>query len=130
MGLSAAQLFVLQKIAESDKPLSINGLAEHTLTHQSSVSVVVTKLAAKKLVERLPSKADARALDLHLTKRGAALLGGAPPLIQDRLMNAISKLSIKERQGLVRGLQVLIDKAGLQDEEPSLFFEEEKGQES
>src|SRR5690242_2450699 len=62
MGLSAAQLFVLQKIAESDKPLSINELAERTLTHQSSVSVVVTKLVNHKLVERLPSKLDARAV--------------------------------------------------------------------
>ena len=55
-GISAAQLFVLQKIAESKVPLRINDLAAKTLTHQSSVSVVITKLVEKKWVERITSK--------------------------------------------------------------------------
>src|SRR5688500_15211530 len=85
LGLSAAQLFVLQEIAASGTPLSINALAERTLTHQSSVSVVVTKLVRLELIERLSSKTDARAVELRLTQKGNALVRRMPPLIQDRL---------------------------------------------
>ena len=38
LGISGAQLFILQKLSQSNR-LSINELAERTLTHQSSVSV-------------------------------------------------------------------------------------------
>ena len=41
-GISAAQLFVLQRLAGTGG-LSVNELAARTLTHQSSVSVVVSK---------------------------------------------------------------------------------------
>mgnify|MGYP003693778817 CR=1 FL=1 len=41
VGLSSAQLFVLQTLAESPG-LSLNELAERTRTHQSSVSAVVS----------------------------------------------------------------------------------------
>ena len=126
MDLSSAQLFVLQKISESDSPLSINDLAARTLTHQSSVSVVVKKLEKKKLIERQPSPSDARAVELQLCKKGALLLRGAPPLIQKQLMDGVSRLSSDERQGLVIGLRALIKKAGLQEVEPSLFFEDGK----
>ena len=127
MGLSSAQLFVLQKIAESDSPLSVNDLAARTLTHQSSVSVVVKKLEKKMLIERQPSESDARAVELRICKKGTLLLRGAPPLIQKQLMDGITLLSKSERQGLVIGLRALIEKAGLQEEEPSLFFEDSKG---
>ena len=48
VGLSSAQLFVLQTLQETPG-LSLNELAERTRTHQSSVSVVVTKLARQRL---------------------------------------------------------------------------------
>ena len=61
VGLSGAQLFVLQTLAETPG-LSVNELAERTHTHQSSVSVVVSRLAAR-LVERgtRPKSAPGRA---------------------------------------------------------------------
>jgi DNA-binding MarR family transcriptional regulator len=128
LGLSAAQLFVLQEIAQSGTPLSINALAERTLTHQSSVSVVVTKLVRLELIERLSSKTDARAVELRLTQKSQALLRRMPPLIQDQLREGIARLSPDERQGLVLGLQLLIEKAGFQEGEPPLFFEEGSGE--
>ena len=126
IGLSAAQLFVLQKIADSDEPLCINDLARKPLTHQSSVSVVVSKLVKRKLVERVSSPLDARAAEVRLSRTGQALLRGSPPLIQERLVDGVSKLSPAERLGLVTGLKALIAKAGLQDQEASLFFEDER----
>jgi hypothetical protein len=37
-GISGAQLFVLRQLAGSSEPLSVNQLADLTLTHQSTVS--------------------------------------------------------------------------------------------
>ena len=57
VGLGAAQLFVLQRLAGAP-PLSINELADRTLTHQSSVSVVVSRLVRAGLVARTRAAAD------------------------------------------------------------------------
>src|SRR5690348_4180204 len=51
LGLSGAQLFVLQQLGASPVH-SLNELAERTRTHQSSVSVVVRRLVARGLVTR------------------------------------------------------------------------------
>src|SRR5690348_13047106 len=66
VGLSGAQLFVLQKLSEA-KMLSVNDLAERTHTHQSSVSVVAQTLVDKGLVARARAADDARRLELTLT---------------------------------------------------------------
>src|SRR5688500_1533543 len=67
VGVSAAQLFVLTKLAAANKPLSVGELADRTLTHQSSVSVVVQKLEKQGLVARTRSQDDARRVELSLT---------------------------------------------------------------
>ena len=126
VGISTAQLFVLQKISESPSPLSINDLATRTLTHQSSVSVVVKKLLKARLVERGVSKNDARITEVHLSAKGQTLLKKSPPLIQQRLIDGIEKLPATNRKNLKDGLKMLIEKAGLQENEPSLFFEESR----
>ncbi|HEY7394673.1 MAG TPA: MarR family winged helix-turn-helix transcriptional regulator, partial [Gemmatimonadaceae bacterium] len=59
MGISLAQLFVLQQLAERSAD-SLNELAERTATHQSSVSVVVRRLVERGLVSRTPSTTDKR----------------------------------------------------------------------
>src|SRR4051794_22052590 len=67
VGLSGAQLFVLQKLAEGGCALSLNELADRTLTHQSSVSVVVQKLAERRLIKTFRSSQDGRRVELSLT---------------------------------------------------------------
>src|SRR5579862_9518824 len=91
VGLSGAQVYVLQKLRDGHA-ISINGLAEKTHTHQSSVSVVVQKLVDRKLVRRAKSKADGRAVELSLTPKGRALLRRAPAAAQDRLVVALRQL--------------------------------------
>ena len=77
VGLSGAQLFVLQKLAETPG-ISVNELAERTHTHQSSVSVVVSRLAALDLVTRTRSAADGRRVELSLAPRARRVVGRAP----------------------------------------------------
>ena len=74
IGLGAAQLFVLQRLAGAP-PLSINELADRTLTHQSSVSVVVSRLVEGGLVARTRAATDGRRVEITLTAAGRAAAG-------------------------------------------------------
>ena len=98
-GLSGAQLFVLQALAESPG-LSLNELAERTRTHQSSVSVVVTRLSRARLVERGTAAGDARRAELRLSARGRSRLRSAPQTAQERLVAAVDALPAAERARL------------------------------
>src|SRR5690349_23944856 len=73
MGISLAQLFVLQQLAERPAS-SLNELAERTATHQSSVSVVVRRLVERGLVSRTSSSSDRRRIEIAVTPAGRALL--------------------------------------------------------
>lgn len=123
-GLSTAQIYVLQKLLESKKALTVNELAEATLTHQSSVSVVVSKLVGRKLIERTQDKIDSRSVRLSITAEGKYLLSKSPSSVQERLTQALSKMTSRERKGLVEGLQALIEKAGMQEDEASMLMED------
>src|SRR3954470_14397264 len=91
-GVSGAQLFVLQKLEEGG-PATVGELAERTLTHQSSVSVVVARLEKSGLVKPRPFEAGPRAVVGSLTPKGKALATRAPDPAQMRLLEAINSLS-------------------------------------
>ena len=124
LGISGAQLFVLQKLAEGPVG-SLNELAALTFTHQSSVSVVVTRLVARGLVARTAFPDDARRVTLALTPRGRALLRKAPETLQGRLLASFERLSRSERKTLVEGLQRLVREAGIGTGTPTTFFGDE-----
>ena len=123
VGLSGAQLFVLQKLAET-KVLSVNDLAERTHTHQSSVSVVAQTLVDKGLIARARAADDARRLELTLTSAAKALLRKAPGAAQDRLIEAIERLPAATRKQLAGGLAKLVEEAGLSDVDAPMLMEE------
>jgi len=84
LGVSGAQLFVLHALA--DEPArSLNDLAARTYTHQSSVSVVVDRLAKRRLISRSRSPQDGRRIVLELTPSGRSLLRASPEVAQIRL---------------------------------------------
>ena len=122
VGLSAAQLFVMQRLATAGS-LSVNELAERTLTHQSSVSVVVAKLAQRGLVERQRAATDARRLEVSLTTAGRAALSRAPAATQDRLIAALALMGRAGRIRLAADLQVLLNAMGVDQRHPPMFFE-------
>lgn len=123
VGLSGAQLFVLQAVAESPG-LSLNGLAERTRTHQSSVSVVVAKLARAGLVVKDTAAGDARRADVRLSARGRERLDRAPRAAQERLVSAIDALPAAERARLSAVLEGLVRAMSLPKRRPAMFFEE------
>src|SRR5436305_1160347 len=95
VGLSSAQLLVLQRLARV-KSMSLNELSQQTQTHQSSTSVVVSKLVSRGLVVRVQSKSDARRLELSLTPKAKTLVNKIPHAAQDRLVDSLERLSKNE----------------------------------
>ena len=121
-GLSAAQLFVLH-LLERDGPASVNALAARSFTHQSSVSVVVTRLADAGYVERRRAEDDARRAEVALTARGRALLRRVPEPAQSQLVSALARVAPVERRALARGLVALVREMGIADGAAGMFFE-------
>ncbi|HEY7088472.1 MAG TPA: MarR family winged helix-turn-helix transcriptional regulator [Tepidisphaeraceae bacterium] len=122
-GVSAAQLFVLQRLAEGGSA-SVNELAARTLTHQSSVSVVVQRLEERGLVERATSPTDARRTVLSLTTAGRSLVRKSPQAAQERLIAAIKQLPAGDRRTLAALMERVAREALGEAEPPPLFFED------
>ena len=122
-GVSGAQLFVLQTLAEAPR-LSLNELAERTRTHQSSVSAVVARLVRARLIERRTAPGDARRAELSLTARGHSRLRSAPRTAQERLVAMVDRLPARERLRLAATLERLVDGMGLAKQRPAAMFDE------
>src|SRR4051812_19869984 len=75
VGIGAAQLFVLQRLAAAPG-LSLNELAARTFTHQSSVSVVVSRLVERGLLTRARRGGGGGRLSISATPAGGGP-GGA-----------------------------------------------------
>jgi DNA-binding MarR family transcriptional regulator len=103
----------------------VGELAQHTATHQSSVSVVARRLIERGLVARAPSPGDRRRVVLRLTPRGHALLRRAPASPGETLQAALSRLPSPTRRGLAHGLRALLEELGASHLPPSLLFEDE-----
>jgi len=127
VGVSGAQLFVLQTLGTSAAPMSVNDLAEATLTHQSSVSVVVRKLVERGLVQRRRAADDARRWELEPTEEGRRLLAAAPPTAQQRLVESARRLPADTQAALASGLAALLAEMQTSAEEAPMFFEEPDG---
>ncbi|XGC81973.1 MarR family winged helix-turn-helix transcriptional regulator [Bdellovibrio bacteriovorus] len=112
LGLSAAQIFVLQKLKE-EPGLSINDLAVRTTTHQSSVSVVVKKLEEQGLVSRSISKEDSRRVVVSLTNEGMNRLNTIPNTVQDQMILSLEKMPEEKTTMLASLMKEFVNSAGI-----------------
>lgn len=124
VGLSGAQLFVLEELGKAPA-LSINELAERTRTDQSSVSVVAARLVEQGMVARARSPEDGRRVQMSLTRRGRAALRKAPPVAQQKLLEALDSLSAGDRRRLSEAFGRVVDQMGVDRGAAPMFFEEE-----
>jgi DNA-binding MarR family transcriptional regulator len=130
-GLSGAQLFVLRQLAERDTAITLGEVAAATLTHPSSVSVVVSRLVQRGLVLRHPSTVDARRVEVRLSAKGRDFLERkAPVTAQERLADAVARMPTESRALLADLLGTLLLDAGLDTEEAAMFFEDGSDQET
>ena len=124
--ITGAQLYVL-RVLVAEPGLSINELAARTMTHQSSVSVVVSRLVARGLATRVQAAADRRRMVVTPTAKGRALHKRAPAVVQESLVAAVRQMAPGQRRALAQGLRALVDRLGPTRGKASMFFEEEGG---
>jgi DNA-binding MarR family transcriptional regulator len=124
LGLSGAQLFVLQELGKTPS-LSLNELAERTRTDQSSVSVVVTRLVDSGLVARDRDSRDARRLVLTLTKAGQAAVRRSSPAAQERIIEIVETMSAAERKRFADAFEHLVGELGAESGIPPMLFEDD-----
>ena len=124
MGISLAQLFVLQQLAERPAD-SLNELAERTATHQSSVSVVVRRLVERGYVSRTASPTDKRRIEIDVTAAGRALLADAPVTVQQQMIAGLAGMSASERTMLADLLETWLHTSKIDLATPPMLGEEE-----
>jgi DNA-binding MarR family transcriptional regulator len=124
VGLSAAQLYVLYELGKTPA-ISLGELAERTHTDQSSVSTVVARLVDAGLVQRQRAGEDARRLELSLTRAGRSALQKAPPVAQERMIDAIGRMSSAERKRFAETFERLLDDIGADATRPPMLFEDD-----
>ena len=125
LGVSGAQLFVLQKLGEGGA-LSINELAGRTFTHQSSVSVVASRLVKRRLIRRSRGRRGQATQIVELTPAGWRLLSRTGASAQEKLLAGFERLSVRERTQLSRLLSRVTAAAGLGQAPAPMFFEEDQ----
>lgn len=124
LGISLAQLFVLQQLA--DRPAeSLNELAERTATHQSSVSVVVRRLVDRGLVTRTAAPNDKRRVNIALTPAGSEMLRDAPHTVQADLIDGMNRMRPDQRVALADLLETWVRSSGIDLASPPMMFEDE-----
>ena len=121
-GVTAAQLFVLSQVRRFPNA-SIRQLAELTMTHQSTVSVVVGRLVRRKLLEKRRAADDARRAELTLTQAGLTVVETAPEAFQLRLQRVLESMDAGDRAALSRALSLLTAGIGAEDAPSGMFFE-------
>lgn len=124
MGISLAQLFVLQQLAQRSAD-SLNELADRTATHQSSVSVVVRRLVERGYVSRTPSSADKRRIEIAVTPAGRELLARAPRTVSMELTDALQRMPQEDREALAELLERWLREANIDLATPPMIGEEE-----
>jgi len=108
LGISSAQLYVLEELVQGPA-LSINELAARTFTHQSSASMVVSRLVERRFVTRSSDQGDARKLSISLTASGRAILKKAPHAAKTQLIAGLRTLSRTELKQLAQNLSALTE---------------------
>jgi DNA-binding MarR family transcriptional regulator len=78
--------------------LSQNMLAEHLFMDRNTVAELVSRLVARRLLERRPSAEDQRAYELFLANKGAAMLNRVMPLdaaVEHSILQGLPRQSAK-----------------------------------
>jgi MarR family transcriptional regulator, organic hydroperoxide resistance regulator len=122
VGVSAAQLYVLRQLDRSAAG-SLSELAHRTLTDRSSVSDVVERLEARRLVRRVRGD-DKRRTAIVITAAGRMLLRRAPVGPTALLVSTLAELDDRTLAALANGLDELTATMGVAEEPATLLVED------
>ncbi|HUW75125.1 MAG TPA: MarR family transcriptional regulator [Gallionella sp.] len=114
-GVTGSQLWVMQEVANTPG-IGVSVLAERLSIHQSTCSLLVEKLASRKLIIKERSDKDQRRVGLRLTDEATKLIRLAPSPAQGVLPEALWALSAESIQTLDKSLEKVIEQLQIRDD--------------
>jgi DNA-binding MarR family transcriptional regulator len=108
-GVTGPQIWALRIVGQS-RGIRMSDLAHRMHLHLSTVTGIIDRLEAARLVSRDRSDEDARVTELRLTPKGRAILGRAPEPPRSKASRGLEKLPLK-RLRQVRSSLILLARA-------------------
>ena len=105
-GVSGPQVWALRTIASS-QVVNMGTLARRMHLHMSTVTGIIDRLEAGKLVLRARSPQDARVMELRLTPKGRAILATAPEPPRSKAARRLGRLPTRDLRRVQSALRVL-----------------------
>jgi DNA-binding MarR family transcriptional regulator len=123
-GLTGPQLWALKTLQRQGE-MSIGELAAALAVHQSSVSLLVTRLERQGLARRSRGGSDRRFVAIELTRRGSALAADAPEPAQGRLLHSLQAMSATEVREIGEAVDRLVGAMEATDVKVRFFFSDD-----
>ncbi|MEO8725854.1 MAG: MarR family transcriptional regulator [Acidobacteriaceae bacterium] len=107
-GLSATQFMTLNLIPSNKAGMTLTELSQRMNLGVATLAKTVDSLELRSLLTRTRSKVDHRQVMLALTSEGKSLHNSASMEFHDYLANLFNRMSAEQRDGLVNGLEGLV----------------------
>ncbi|HEU4587848.1 MAG TPA: MarR family transcriptional regulator [Gemmatimonadales bacterium] len=120
-GLTGPQLWAIKTLGR-DGPLPVSHLADALAVHQASASILVSRLVARGLVQRVRSTQDRRVVLLSLTPAGRQVAAQAPEAAQGRLLHGLLAMSAQEVRAIRASVDRLVAAMEAEDVAATFFF--------
>lgn len=104
-GLTPSQLIMLQVIEKEGGAATPSLIAKELSLSQATVTALIDKLEARKIVRRNKDREDKRRVLVELTAQGRSTLNDAPSILQQRFERGFEKLESWEQSFLVAALE-------------------------
>ena len=96
-------------VLHEDGPLSISQIAARIMVKSSTLTGIIDRLEKKGLVVRTRQSLDRRVITIELTAAGQELAERAPPPIQQKIVQGLSRLSDAELALIIQSLNKLTE---------------------
>lgn len=92
----------------ADGPLTVAQIASEVHLSSSTMVGIIDRLEAKKLLKRERSATDRREVYVHATEEGNKIAQKAPIPLQEKLVDALTKLTDSQEKALLKSLEQLV----------------------
>ncbi len=106
--ITTPQLITILAIADNG-PITIAAISKKVYIGQSTLVGIIDRLESKKLVLRQRSSKDRRQIHISITDLGKEFVEKTPSPLQEKLANALSKLTDNEQSNIANSLEKIID---------------------
>jgi DNA-binding MarR family transcriptional regulator len=106
-GISGSQIAILHEIAKNPN-IGSSELSKRLHIHQSTCSLLITKLIKKKLITKIQSKDDHRMVMLKLNEAALKLLKKVPKPTEGLLTDALKSLTSAQLNELKKDLKIIV----------------------